>query len=394
MKITRAHKIKLCPNNKQANYFVRACGVTRFAYNWGLTEWQKQYKNGENPSISKLKQRFNFIKRQEFPWVMEISKCASAKAFNNLDRAFAKFFKNIKKNKKLGYPRFKRKGIKDSFYIANDRIQFNNKKVRLPKLGWVKMKENLRFEGKIMSATVSRTADKWFISVRVEQEILDSVSVGPVIGIDVGIKNLAVTSDGEVFKNPRALKKGEEKLRFLQKSTSRKKKGSNNWKKAVLKLQKHYYQISCVRQDSIHKATSAITKGVSCIGIESLNIHKMQKDRRISKTVNDASMSEFLRQIEYKSKWRGITIVKADKFYPSSKTCSKCGLVKGNLKLSDRVYKCEQCSLELDRDLNAAVNLRNLAVGSTASACCLGSSGSSEKKSETTDWAGISHGFV
>ena len=236
------------------------------------------------------------------------------------------------------------------------------------------MREYLRFAGRILSGVVSRTAGRWFVSIQVEQEVPEPRAEGPVLGVDVGIKALATVSDGRTFENPRALQQGESRLRRLQKAVSRKKRGSQN-RKAVLRLQRQYYRISCVRNDAIHKATAAITTSCSRIGIETLNVRGMLKNRRLSKALSDASMSEALRQIEYKAQRRGVAVVKADRFYPSSKTCSGCGTVRAVLGLGDRTYSCEECGLSIDRDLNAARNLKNLAVGSAVSACCLRSTG-------------------
>jgi len=391
VKIQRAHKIRLCPNNKQAGALARACGCARFAFNWGLAEWKRQYAAGQKPNSNKLKMQFNAIKRQDFPFVLEVTKCACEQSFADLGNAFRGFFRNLKVGRKPGYPRFKRKGIRDSFYIANDKLRLEGKFVRIPKLGLVRLREPLRFEGKILSAVVSRVADMWFISVQVEQEVVELKACGPVLGVDVGVKALAVVSDGRTFENPKALRRAEIRLRRLQKSVSRKKKGSQNRKKAILKLQRQHFRVVCVRQDALHKATTAITTGCSVLVTEDLHVAGMLKNRRLSKCLSDASLAEFQRQLKYKSGWQGISLVKADRFYPSSKTCSGCGSVKAELSLSTRTYVCESCGLKLGRDLNAAINLRNLAVGSTVSACRLGSSGSSFEKNETTDWAGILH---
>jgi putative transposase len=393
MKIHRAHKIRLCPNNKQANYFARACGCARFAYNWGLSEWQKQYKAGEKPTPYGLKKYFNAIKKKEFPWISEVTKCAPEGAFVNLGKAFQGFFQNVKAGKKPGYPRFKKKGKKDSFYIANDKVQFDGKRVRIPKLGWVGIREALRFDGKILSATVSKTAGMWFLSVNVESEVPDPIANGPVLGVDVGIKALAVASDGREFENPKALRAGQSRIRLLQKSVSRKQKGSQNRKKAIHKLQRQHYRVSCIRKDAIHKATTTITKSCSVLGIESLNVQGMLRNHKLAGALSDASLSEFHRQIEYKSRWNGVSVVRADPFYPSSKTCSACGSIKADLKLSDRTYECA-CGFKIDRDLNAALNLRDLAVGSTVAAYRLGSAGLAVRRAETADWVGISRETV
>lgn len=375
MIIQRAHKIRLCPNNKQANRFARACGVSRLAYNWGLEQWQKQYEAGEKPSAYALKKQFNSIKRAEFPFAYEVTKCAPAHAFNDLECAFRNFFRNVKAGRKPGYPRFKKRGKHDSFYLANDRIKINGKRVFISKLGWVKMREPLRFDGKIMSATVSKTADMWFVSIQVQQEIPEPAPPPNAVGIDVGIKELAVTSDGEVFENPKALKAAQARLRRLHKSVSRKKKGSSNRKKAVMKLARQYYRVSCVRKDAIHKATSAITKGYGLIGIEDLNVRGMLKNHKLAKAISDAAFSEFHRQLGYKAAWRGGSVVKADRWFPSSKMCSVCGHVMDKLPLSVRTWTCPECGAVHDRDENASQNLKQMAVGSTVSACRLESAG-------------------
>ncbi|KKM96524.1 hypothetical protein LCGC14_1177200 [marine sediment metagenome] len=390
MKIHRAHKIQLQPNQHQAGYFAKACGVARFAYNWGLSEWRRQYEAGESPNRYVLNKQFNLVKRQEFPFVLDVTKWAPAQAIIDLDRAFKNFFRRVKQGKKPGYPRFKRRGIQDSFYIAGERLRLKDKLVRIPKLGWVRMTEPLRLQGKIMSATVSKTADRWFCSIQVELEIPEPKADGSTIGVDVGIKQLVTTSDGRTFTNPRALQKAQRRLRLLQKAVSRKSKGSRNRHKTVLRLQQRHYRAACIRSDAIHKATAAITKGVGRIVLEDLNIEGLLQNHRIAKALGDAALGELHRQIIYKAEQRGVEIVVADRFYPSSKTCSGCGAVKDVLTLGERIYICEACGLEIDRDLNAAINLKQLAGGSSATACCLGSSGVvASQQDETTDWAGI-----
>lgn len=379
MIVSRAHKIRLQPNNRQANHFVRACGIARSTYNWALGQWIEQYKAGDKPNSHKLKKKFNAIKRLERPWVLEVTKCAAEQAFLDLGQAFKEFFRNVKAGKKPGFPRFKKKGkAKDSFYLANDQFILSGKKIRIPKLGWVKLREALRFDGKIMSARVSRTADKWFVSIQVEVELLEpDVTSLPVLGVDVGIKELATVSDGRVFYNPKALKRAEVQMRRRQKAVSRKQKGSNNRKKAIIRLQRQHYRVSSIRNDAIHKATTAIIKSCGVLGVEDLNVAGMLRNHRIARALSDASFGEFFRQIDYKATGHGVRIVKADGFYPSSKTCSGCGIVKTVLSLGERIFRCA-CGLVKDRDLNAACNLQKMAVGSTVSACCLGSSGAKD----------------
>lgn len=367
----------------------RCCGIARLAYNWGIDEWRRQYEAELKPSGYSVKKQFNAIKGADYPYVFEVTKSAPEIAFANLDKAFSGFFKNIKQGKRGGYPSYKKKGQHDSFGLPNDKIKIDRKRVRIPKLGWVKMRETWRFHGdKLLSIAVSKRAGQWFISLSSEAEIPAHAQSDHAVGVDVGIKELAVTSDGEIFENPRALRNARQRVRLLQKSVSRKRKGSSNRKKAVLRLSRQHYRVSNIRKDALHKASDAITKRCSLIGIEDLHIEGLLKNRSLSGALADAGLSELLRQIEYKAAWRGATVVKADKFYPSSKTCSGCGSVKTDLALSDRTYRCDQCGLEMDRDLNAAINLKQYAVGSTVKACRLGSAGSLLVASETTDWAG------
>jgi putative transposase len=228
---------------------------------------------------------------------------------------------------------------------------------------------------KILSATVSEKAGRWFVSLQVEQESAFAPEGSGIIGVDVGIKSLAMTSDGEVFDNPKALQCANKRVRLAQKAVARKIKGSNNRRKAVRRLARQNYRVTCVRQDAIHKATTAITKQASVIVIESLSVVGMMKNRHLAQAIGDAGLSEIHRQLRYKAEWRGAVVVEADRFFPSSKMCSECGHVKDALLLSERVYICEVCGLVIDRDLNASINLKNLAGSSPVSACRPGSAG-------------------
>jgi len=389
MKIHKSHKIRLYPNDVQKTYFKKACGVSRFAYNWALSRSIETYeKEGKSLSGYDLSKRFNAIKHVEYPWVTEITKWASQKALYNLHAAYKNFFKNIKQGKKLGYPKFKKKNFsKESFYLGLNCVKLKDNRIKIPKLGWVKMAQRLRFtQCKIMSATISCTAGMWFVSITVEQHVpnVKPASSFPIVGVDVGIKSLAVTSDGKVYNNPKALLRNERKLKRLQRLVSRKQKGSSSRKKAVSKLSKHHYKISCIRKDSIHKATTAITKSSSVIVIEDLSLRSMLKNRKLSRLLSDASLSEFHRQIVYKSYWNGVEVIKADRYFPSSKTCSVCGNIKNDLILSDRIYICNHCGAVIDRDINAAINLKQLAVRYTESINACGERGSGFNCSNAT----------
>jgi putative transposase len=256
--------------------------------------------------------------------------------------------------------------------------------VQLPVLGELRLKECNYLpiqDVRVLSATVSEQAGRWYLSLQVEQEIAEPKHKSPnVVGIDVGIKCLATTSDGEIFNNPKALVRAQRSLRSRQKAVSRKVKGSSNRRKAVKRVARLHQRISNIRKDAIHKMTTAITKSASIIVIETLSTAGMMKNHCLARALSDASLSEIHRQLKYKAKWYGVEIVEADRFYPSSKTCSCCGNVKASLSLGERTYCCEVCGFKEDRDVNAATNLRNLAVSSTVDkACCPESAGSSRK---------------
>ena len=344
----RTHKIKLEPNNSQTTYFKKACGVKRFVYNWALAEWQRQYAAGFKPSAFQLKKEFNALKKAQFPFITEVTKCSAECAFANLDRSFKNFFR-----KTARYPKFKKKGQRDSFSIDNTKFSVEGETVRIPKLGQVKMAEALRFKGKIQSATISCTAGKWFISisVEIEDEIRENQSISAV-GVDLGITKLAVLSDGNVFENPKTTKKFAKRIRRLNKSLARKKKGSENWKKVKKKLSLVYYKLSCVRADSIHKLTSFVSKAYSDVCLEDLNVKGMIRNRRLAKSVSDASFREIRRQLEYKS----IRVHAVDRYFPSSKLCMNCGTLH-EMPLSKRTFECGCGVGPLDRDLHAAQNI-------------------------------------
>lgn len=336
------------PNNKQVTYFEKACGCQRFVYNWGLATWKKEYESGSNPTGRGLKKQFNTIKHTEYPWIGEVTKCVCDSAFENLNTAFKNFFRT--KNGKT-YPKFHKKGRKDSFTIDNTKFTIDGKKIRIPKLGWVKMMEDLRFKGKLMSATVKKRAGKWFVSVAVKiVEVSESLTSGTV-GIDLGIKMLATLSDGTIFENPKTYYKYDKQLRRAQKNLSRKEKGSKNRVKAKLKLSKLHYRINCIINDYIHKMTYYIANNYHTIVLEDLNVRGMLKNRYLSKNISRSNFSKIRQFLQYKCR----DIIFIDRFYPSSKICSSCGRIQ-NMPLHIRVYKCK-CGLRLDRDLNAARNI-------------------------------------
>jgi putative transposase len=365
-----AHKIALDPNVEQAVYFARACGTARFAWNWALSEWQRQYKEGGKPSEAALRKQLNTAKREQFPWMLEVTKVAPQQAIKNLGAAFKRFFEG-----KAKYPRFKKKGLHDSFRAENGpgTFAFDEKRIKLPVVGWVKMRETLRLEGKILSATVSRVADRWFVSVTVEVAhqvpVRENQAVG---GVDLGVKALATMSDGGAVEGPKALRSNLKKLRRLSRSLSRKVKGSANRRKAKAKIARLHARISNIRKDGLHKLTTELVNRFAVIGIEDLNVKGMMANGKLSRAVADMGFHEFRRQLDYKAAMAGTRIVVADRWFPSSKTCSDCGHVVPTLPLSVRDWVCPACGSVHDR--NAAINLMNIAASSAVTACGAGSS--------------------
>ena len=377
-----AHKIELDLNNVQATHMARAAGVARFAYNWALAEWQRQYEAYKldsalpKPSEMALRRQLNAAKREQFSWMLEVTKCAPQLAIKQLGVAFKNFFA-----KRAKYPNFRRKGVHDRFSLSNDQFAVDGVRLRIPNLGWVRMRESLRFTGKIMSATVSRAADRWFVSITAETEsipVAQAENQGAV-GVDLGIAALATLSTGEVVPGPKAHKALLGRLQRLSRSLSKKVRGSANRRRAKAKLGRLHRRISDIRKDALHKLTTAVTRRFHTVGIEDLNIRGMVRNRPLARAVSDMGFFELRRQLEYKAAQRGGIVVVADRWYPSSKTCSACGHKLSELPLAVRQWSCPACGADHDRDVNAAINLRNLAVSSTVSVCGEEGAGSARK---------------
>jgi len=354
----KAHKIKLYPTKLQEALLRKSCGVARHSYNWALGKWKELYETGEKPSAYYLVKLQNSIKRQEMPFYLDVSKTAPELAIHHLESAFKKMWREGK-----GYPKFKKKGVRDSFVAIANSSEFRdyNLKIHVPRIGKIKCSESLRFNGRVTRVTISRVADMWFavINVDIPNEI-PSVSDNQVaVGIDFGIKSMMVLSDGTIYENPKALKSKMKGLNRLQRGLSRKMKGGKNRYKQQMKVAKKHYQISCIRNNAIHKATSEIVKMYDKIIIETLKPLNMVKNRKLSQAIGDVSFGEISRQLAYKAQWAGKELVKADQWFASSKICSNCGNKKEKLSLGERTYKCDNCGFVCDRDLNAAINLAN-----------------------------------
>jgi putative transposase len=378
-----AHRIALDPNNAQATYLARAAGTARFAYNWALAEWKRQYEawtsdnHQPKPSQAALRRQLNAIKREQFPWMLEVTKNAPQMAIIQLGQAFQNFFAG-----RARYPQFRKKGVRDRFTLTNDQFDIDGSRIRIPNLGWVRMRETLRFAGKIMSATVSRVADRWFVSIAVDtpdSSHLPKAENQGEAGVDLGVSALATLSTGETIPGPKPHKALLDRLRRLSRSLSRKQKGSANRRKAKARLAKLHARIAAIRSDALHRLTTDLARRFHTVGIEDLNVRGMVKNRHLARSIADMGFFEFRRQLEYKAAMRGGQVVIADRFYASSKTCSACGHKLDELPLAMREWTCPACGTVHDRDVNAAVNLKNMAVSSTVSACGEEGSGSDRK---------------
>ena len=352
-----SHKIALDPTFKQAKYFAQAAGTARFTWNWALEHWNLQYNSGEKPSAFSLKKQFNATKYESYPWLRNIHRDAHSQPFSNLQKAFNRFFKKVAR-----YPKFKKKGAHDSFYVANDRVSVKGKQVRLPKIGWIRLREELRFVGRILGATVSREANRWFIAIQVDEENYTKNRCGNgVVGVDLGVKNLATLSTGEVVESPKPLKKNLKKLKRLSRRLSRKQAKSKNRKKARKRVARLHQRIRNIRKDTLDKLTTRLCYENQVVVIEDLNVRGMLRNHKLARAISDIGFGEFRRQLEYKSIIFGTQIILADRWFPSSKKCSSCGRIKSDLSLSDRIYRCEWGLVE-DRDLNAALDLCTLSL--------------------------------
>lgn len=356
-------KTELKPNNKQVTLFRQHCGVARHAYNFGnalileALQFREADKSIKIPSAIDLHKRLVAEVKSVNPWYYQSSKSSPQQALTEIRTAWDRCFRKVSKQ-----PRFKKKGkSKDSFYLeggtkAKPGINNDGKRVKLPKIGWVRLHEPLPTTA-THNCVISRTADKWFIAFKYEIEqpsvLLDRLSVG----VDIGIKELAVTSDGKVFANPKAYRKMSKKMKRLQRSVSRKVKGSKNRTKAVGKLAKLHSRISFIRKDAIHKLTTHLAKNHSVIKIEDLNVKAFLKNHKLAGAIADCGMYEFKRQLEYKAEKFSSKLILVDRFFPSSQICSSCGTHRHKMPLKNRVYHCPECGHTEDRDLNAAKNI-------------------------------------
>jgi len=405
MLVQKAYRYELDPNNIQRTSLHQHAGVARFTYNWGLEQRISLFKEnqGKERFTDAMKQHkiLNTLKKTQFSWMYDCSKCAPQESLRDLHRAFQNFYRGRKKGQKVGFPRFKRKGVRDSFRLTGT-IKFQGRKIQLPRIGKIRIKEKRKsyYSGHILSVTIRRRANKWFVSVTVEEKLPDPVpNGGAAVGVDLGIKTLATLSDGTTFANPRAMGRRLRRLKQLSRSLSRKRKGSRNHEKAKLRLAKMYLTIFNIRQDTFHKVTTYLAKSHSKIVIEDLGVSGMMKNRRLARAIADVGFYEFRRQLEYKCEWYGSQLVVVSRTFPSSKRCSSCGHKKKELSLAERLYHCEKCGLRIDRDLNAALNLVTVSLPETQNArgedvrLIANPDGICEKQTSMKQEPNISHGF-
>lgn len=360
----KAFKYELNPNIEQRAMLSKHFGCTRFVFNWGLNEKSKAYKEtGKNISCFDLIKRVTQMKQEEgTEWLKEVHSQPLQMALRNLDNAFTNFF-----NKRASFPRFKSKRRHQSFQYPQG-VKVKENLVFLPKIGWVHFFKSRELFGKTKTVTVSVTpTGRYFVSI-----LCDTGLTKPekkerrketAVGIDLGIKDFAVTSDKQVFENQRHLVKSLKKLRLEQRSLARKKKGSNRREKQRIKVAKLHEKVVNQRKDFLHKVSTGLVRKYDTITIEDLNVSGMIKNRKLAKHIQDVGWRSFCSMLEYKCEWYGKNLVAIGRFEPSSKMCNCCGHINKDLKLSDRLWDCPNCQTTIERDFNAALNIKDFGFG-------------------------------
>jgi putative transposase len=358
----KSFKTELDLNSREKTLCAKHAGTARHAYNWGLALCKQIIEHNKANPDSKIKfpsaidlhKWLVALVKPENPWYYESSKCAPQEALRNLIKAFKRTFQV----KVSGFPRFKKKNIKDSFYLEGS-IKISGDKIKLPIIGWVKCHEQLpTYNPK--NVTISRRAGRWFVAFKLESVPVNKQELGEPVGVDLGISTLATCSSGFTANNPKAYKTAKRKLAKLQKELCRRTKGGKNCEKTKLNLAKCHYRISNIRRDTLHKLTTYLAKNHSEIWVEDLNVSGMLKNHKLAAAISDCGFYEFKRQLEYKTTWYGSKLCLVDRWFPSSQLCSRCG-AKQPMPIAARQYNCPSCNLSIDRDLNASINILNYA---------------------------------
>lgn len=358
-----SYKFRIYPTREQREQIQRTFGCARFVYNHYLAKRQEAYKtDGSILNYNACSADMTALKK-EITWLKEVDATALQSSIRDLDAAYQNFFRRVKQGGAQGYPRFKSKRNHYRSYkskCVGTNIKITDGAVQLPKLGYVECRVSKTVRGRILSATISQNpSGKYFVSLCcTEVEIERLPQTGSVIGLDLGIKDFAITSDGDKFGNPKHYTRSQKKLAKLQRELSRKPNGSHNREKARIKVARTHEHISAQRTDMLHKLSTKLIRENDIICLEDLQVKNMVRNRKLAKSISDASWSEFTRQITYKANWYGRVIVRVDKFFPSSQLCSSCGAQwSGTKDLGVRDWKCPQCGIIHDRDVNAATNI-------------------------------------
>lgn len=356
----KAYKYRIYPNKQQEEQIQKTFGSCRFVYNQTLAHRKELYE-AKKESMNKIacNNYVNQVLKKEYEWLKEVDKFALTNSVYNMDSAYQKFFKE-----NTGYPKFKSKRDNKKSYSTNStnnniEVSFDNNKIKLPKLKWIVAKVHREFTGKIKSATISQVSSgKYFVSVLVETEYIPLESTGCVVGIDLGIKDLLITSDGDKFDNIRTTKKYEDKLAKEQRKLSHKQKGSENWNKQRIKVARIHEKIHNTRIDNLHRISHKLISDNQVIVSEDLAVSNMVKNHNLAKAISDCGWYELTRQLQYKSDWNERQYIKIGRFVPSSQLCSDCGYQNKDTKdLSVREWTCPSCGVVHDRDINAAKNI-------------------------------------